>query len=122
MNGAPTHQGNPPAIKPSPRAGVVFKIDDDTVLRGGYGMFWAPWNYSAVTSTGYSQTTSLTQNNNVPITTIDNPFPNGLLQPTGNSLGLASGASQPSASSIPTAPRRACSSVRRICSASCGAT
>ena len=64
VNGAPTHQGNPPAIKPSPRAGVVFKIDDETVLRGGYGMFWAPWNYSAVTSTGYSQTTSLTQNNN----------------------------------------------------------
>jgi hypothetical protein len=93
VNGAPTHQGNPPAIKPSPRAGVVFKIDAATVLRGGYGMFWAPWNYSAVTSTGYSQTTTLTQNNNVPITTIDNPFPNGLLQPTGNSLGLASGAS-----------------------------
>ena len=73
VNGAPTHQGNPPAIKPSPRAGVVFKIDDDTVLRGGYGMFWAPWNYSAVTSTGYSQTTTLTQNNNVPITTHRQP-------------------------------------------------
>src|SRR6185503_18936602 len=56
-------------------------------------MFWAPWNYSAVTSTGYSQTTTLTQNNNIPITTIDNPFPNGLLQPSGNSLGLLSGAS-----------------------------
>ena len=56
-------------------------------------MFWAPWNYSAVTSTGYSQTTTLTQNNNVPVTTIDNPFPSGLLQPTGNALGLASGAS-----------------------------
>jgi hypothetical protein len=93
VNGAPTRQGKPPAIKPSPRAGVVFRIDDDNVLRGGYGMFWAPWNYSAVTSTGYSQTTTLTQNNNVPITTIDNPFPNGLLQPTGNALGLASGAS-----------------------------
>jgi len=93
VNGAPTHQGNPPAVKPSPRVGAVFRITDNTVLRGGYGMFWAPWNYSAVTSTGYSQTTTLTQNNNVPITSIDNPFPNGLLQPTGNSLGLASGAS-----------------------------
>jgi trimeric autotransporter adhesin len=73
--------------------GAVFKIDNDTVLRGGYGMFWAPWNYSAVTSTGYSQTTTLTQNNNIPITSIDNPFPGGLLQPSGNTLGLASGAS-----------------------------
>src|SRR5204862_290028 len=44
-------------------------------------------------STGYSQTTTLTQNNNIPVTAIDNPFPGGLLQPTGNSLGLASGAS-----------------------------
>ena len=93
VNGAPTRQGDPPAIKPSPRAGLVFRFDNDTVLRGGYGMFWAPWNYSAVTSTGYSQTTTLTQNNNVPVTSIDNPFPGGLLQPTGNSLGLASGAS-----------------------------
>ncbi len=93
VNGAPAHQGDPPAIKPSPRAGAVFKFDEDTVLRGGYGMFWAPWNYSAVTSTGYSQTTTLTQNNNIPITSIDNPFPDGLLQPTGNTLGLASGVS-----------------------------
>ena len=59
----------------------MFKIDNDTVLRGGYGMFWAPWNYSAVTSTGYSQTTTMVQNNNIPITSIDNPFPSGLLQP-----------------------------------------
>ena len=93
VNGAPTRQGSPPAIKPSPRAGAVLKIDNDTVLRGGYGMFWAPWNYSAVTSTGYSQTTTMVQNNNIPITSIDNPFPSGLLQPTGNASGLASGAS-----------------------------
>jgi trimeric autotransporter adhesin len=93
VNGANTYQGDPPAIKPSPRLGAVFKFNDDTVVRGGYGMFWAPWNYSAVTSTGYSQTTTMTQNNNIPITSIDDPFPSGLLQPTGNSLGLASGAS-----------------------------
>jgi hypothetical protein len=93
VNGAPTAQGNPPAVKLSPRAGAVFSINPRTVLRGGYGLFWAPWNYSPVLSNGYSQTTTLVQNNNVPITSIDNPFPTGLLQPTGNSLGLLTGTS-----------------------------
>src|SRR6185295_16969608 len=93
VNGAPTQQGKPPAVKLSPRAGIVFNIDRKTVLRGGYGLFWAPWNYSPVLSTGYSQTTTLTQNNNIPITSIDNPFQSGLLQPTGNSLGPLSGVS-----------------------------
>ncbi|MBW8861256.1 MAG: TonB-dependent receptor, partial [Acidobacteria bacterium] len=93
VNGAPTTQGHPPAVKLSPRIGAVFTIDRRTVVRGGYGLYWAPWNYSPVLSTGYSQTTTLVQNNNVPITSIDNPFPGGLLQPTGNSLGLLSGVS-----------------------------
>jgi len=93
VDGAPTTQGNPPPVKLSPRVGVVFTVDRQTVLRGGYGLYWAPWNYSPVLSTGYSQTTTLVQNNNIPITSIDNPFPTGLLQPTGNSLGLLSGTS-----------------------------
>src|SRR5689334_1728101 len=93
VNGAPTTQGNPPAVKVSPRLGAVLTLDRRTVVRGGYGLYWAPWNYSPVLSTGYSQTTTLVQNNNVPITSIDNPFPGGLLQPTGNSLGLLSGVS-----------------------------
>ena len=93
QNGAATAQGNPQAVKLSPRAGLVYNIDGKTVVRGGYGLFWAPWNYSPVLSTGYSQTTTLVQNNNVPITSIDNPFQTGLLRPTGNTLGLLSGAS-----------------------------
>src|SRR5207237_3518119 len=93
VNGAPTSQGRPPSVKLSPRVGGVFTIDRKTVLRGGYGMYWAPWNYSPARSTGYSQTTTLVQNTNVPITTIDNPFPTGLLQPSGNSQGLLSGVS-----------------------------
>src|SRR5207237_7545560 len=92
-NGAPTQQGKPPALKLSPRAGIVFNVDRKTVLRGGYGLYWAPWNYSPVLSTGYSQTTTMVQNTNIPITSIDNPFPTGLLQPSGNSQGLLSGVS-----------------------------
>ena len=94
VDGAPRHQGDPPTIKLSPRAGVVFSLNRDTVIRGGYGVYWAPWNHSATRPVGYSQTTTLTQNNNVPITMLDNPFPNGFLQPTENTLGLRSGISQ----------------------------
>jgi trimeric autotransporter adhesin len=91
VNGAPTHLGNPQTVKVSPRAGAVWKFDDATVLRGGYGTFWAPTSSGPVNSVGYSQTTDLVQNSLVPITSIDNPFPDGFLQPTGNALGLASG-------------------------------
>jgi len=93
VNGQQTQEGRMPALKASPRAGVVFKVNDATVLRGGYGLFWAPWNYTAVTSPGFSQITTLVQNTNVPVTSIDNPFPNGLLQPSGNALGLLTGVS-----------------------------
>jgi hypothetical protein len=71
----------------------VLKLDDRSVVRGGYGMFYAPWNYpSPGTSTygqwGYTATTTLQQNTLVPITSMDNPFPAGLTQPSGNTLGL----------------------------------
>ncbi len=97
VNGAPTVQGNQPAAKFSPRVGSVFSIDPRTVLRAGYGIYYAPWNYpSAGTSSygqwGYSATTTLAQNPNVPTTSIDNPFPGGLQQPSGNALGLLTGA------------------------------
>ena len=47
VNGNPTTQGNPPKIKASPRVGVVYSFDTNTVLRGGYGVYWAPFNYPA---------------------------------------------------------------------------
>src|SRR5262252_5294069 len=47
VNGNPTTQGNPPAIKASPRVGIVYSFDTSTVLRSGYGVYWAPFNYQA---------------------------------------------------------------------------
>jgi hypothetical protein len=96
VNGAPRHQGHPPAIKVSPRGGVVFSLNDKTVVRGGYGIFYGPWNYPAPGTTGYAQygytgSTTLSQNTLIPITSIDNPFPGGLQPPTGNRLGLLTG-------------------------------
>ena len=68
VDGNKTYQGNAPAVKWSPRVGVAYAFDPKTVVRGGYGLFWAPFNYPGVsTSTnnygqvGYSQNTILSR-------------------------------------------------------------
>lgn len=93
QNGATETTGNPPAIKVSPRFGVAFSLNEKTVVRGGYGLFWAPWAYAANNSVGYSATTNLQQDTTIPITSIVNPFASGLIPVSGNSLGSVSGAS-----------------------------
>ena len=94
VNGAKTTQGNPPKAKWSPRVGAVYSLDPKTVVRGGYGLFWAPWNY-AVPDTGannYGQD-GFTNNTIVQQTfgsnpiSLTNPFPNGIQQPSGSTLG-----------------------------------
>ncbi len=98
QNGAPTVQGNQPALKPAPRIGGVYSFNDKTVLRGGYGLFYSPWNYPAAGTTGwgqigYSATTLVQQSTSgAPTITMSNPFPAGLVKPSGNSLGLLTGA------------------------------
>ena len=91
VDGNKTYQGNTPAVKASPRVGVVYAINHRTVLRGGYGLFWAPFNYPIPSTSasnygqvGYSQNTILTSSRSNP-TTFDNPFPNGIQLPSGNS-------------------------------------
>lgn len=93
QNGANEYVGNPPAVKLSPRVGVAYSLNERTVVRGGYGMFWAPWQSSSLSAPGYSQTTTLQQNTAIPITSIDNPFPGGLASISGNSDGMLTGAS-----------------------------
>ena len=47
QNGANDYQGDPPAVKFSPRLGLVYSFNPKTVVRAGYGIYWAPWNYPA---------------------------------------------------------------------------
>jgi hypothetical protein len=93
VDGAPEYQGNPKAIKPAPRVGATFAIDSRTVLRGGYGLFWAPWNYSTNVhgQVGFARSTTLSQSaaeSEVPLNILDNPFPGGILAPKGSAEGL----------------------------------
>lgn len=96
VNGAPTEQGNQPAAKFSPRVGFVYSMNPQTVIRGGYGVYQAPWNYPGVGAanygqTGYSQSTFIQQGQYRPTAFLNNPFPGGVVQPRGNSLGALEG-------------------------------
>ena len=94
VNGANDYQGNPKKIKPAPRVGATYAVDTHTVVRGGYGLFWAPWNYNQRGQIGFTRSTALNQSSSeseVPLTSLDNPFPSGLQQPIGSSQGLLTG-------------------------------
>jgi hypothetical protein len=87
-----------------PRVGFAYQEDTQTVIRAGFGIFHAPM---AVTtqSIGYASTTTSTpaQPNGVtPLFNQSNPFPQGLVQPSGNSLGLVTQVGQ----NITGAPRQ----------------
>lgn len=98
VDGNNDYQGDPPAVKASPRVGLVYSLTPRAVLRGGYGMFWAPWNYQFPSTVnygniGYSQRTAMQQSSDtgVPLAVLRNPFPTGLQPPSANSLGLLTG-------------------------------
>src|SRR3954466_12437962 len=97
VNGAPRAQGDQPAIKAAPRVGAVYSLDDKTVLRGGWGLYYSPWNFPAAGTTGWGQTGYSSQTNvpqvtsGVPTVSLSNPFPNGVVLPSGNTLGLLTG-------------------------------
>jgi hypothetical protein len=98
VDGNPTTQGDPEKIKASPRVGIVYSFNTNTVLRSGYGVYWAPFNYQAPsTSTsnygqvGFTQNTFVQQTAGTPTVTLDNPFPTGVFQPSGSSKGALSG-------------------------------
>jgi hypothetical protein len=99
QNGYPTNQGKS-LNGLAPRGGFAWSLTSKDVIRGGYGFYWAPMQFSGVGETamgrlGYTATTtflSSTDGNRTPANSLSNPFPAGLTPPQGNSLGLATGA------------------------------
>jgi hypothetical protein len=62
-----------------------------TVIRTGFGIFYSVWWQPFVRATGFASNTPMVTTLDgglTPADTLSNPFPNGLIQPTGSSLGL----------------------------------
>ena len=96
QNGYPTTCCNNSDTKFAPRFGIVYALDPKSVVRAGYGLFYAPIYYSTSASLapGYVATTTYVASNNnfnTPANNLSNPYPGGLNQPVGNTLGLKQG-------------------------------
>ncbi len=93
VNGNPTTTGNQ-GSRINPRGGFAYALDKDTVVRGGYGIFYYPIVYSTspALAPGYVLTNSFTSTYSgsaASLTSLSNPFPNIQTQPVGNANGYS---------------------------------
>jgi hypothetical protein len=81
-----------------PRIGIAYRANERTVIRSGFGIFHAPpFDGIATTSVGFAAVTTsrpALADGVTPQFNLANPFPQGLIQPTGSSLGLTTLAGQ----------------------------
>ena len=74
-----------------PRFGAAYQLNEKTVLRGGFGIFMAPYRIDAPNNYGFTASTTFTPTNNQGRTfaaTLDSPFPSGFDAAVGSGLGL----------------------------------
>jgi hypothetical protein len=84
-----------------PRAAVAWQPQDHLVLRAGAGIYYGPSTHMVAgpffnsngffTSTNWNATTYNADGNTVLVNPLSNPFPNGVVEPSGSSLGAATG-------------------------------
>lgn len=90
VNGQPRPLWDANKRNVAPRAAIAWQVERHTVIRMGYGIFYDIARQS-VDQTGFSRQTTLIGSNDTGQTYIgglENPFPNGFLQPAGSSMGL----------------------------------
>jgi len=96
VDGNPTHQWDPPTVKLGPRVGFAYTVNPETVVRGGYAVFWAPYalpsgtGASSIGTYGFTAETSFAASLDgvtPPAGTASNPFPDGAPAPVGNGNG-----------------------------------
>ncbi|HWD00557.1 MAG TPA: TonB-dependent receptor, partial [Candidatus Sulfopaludibacter sp.] len=96
VNGYDRRQYDPEWNNVGPRVGFAYQVGSKTVIRGGYGLFYAG-TYRGANSTvgtqGFSAVTNYVGSPDglTPSVYLSNPFPNGLNKPSGSSQGLLSG-------------------------------
>ena len=90
-----------------PRIGAAYQITPKIVARGGFGLiYYNTQDSPSGQASGYSQTTSYvaTTNSVLPSNSLSNPWPTGVILPTGNTLGLSTllgqGVSYPDPNSV----------------------
>ncbi|HYT65834.1 MAG TPA: TonB-dependent receptor [Vicinamibacterales bacterium] len=93
INGQPKGLYEVPKNNWMPRAGANFKIDDKTVLRAGYGVFYGflGQRRGDVITTGFSSNTPMTVSLNSGLSfveTLSNPFQGGIQEPLGAAAGI----------------------------------
>lgn len=92
--------GNPPGVwngdrnNFAPRIGLAFQLDQKTVLRAGYGLFYAQIGADRrdVNQGGFNQTTIIiptNDNGQTFVASLGNPFPRGIDLPPGAGQGLS---------------------------------
>ncbi len=79
----------------APRLGAAFRLTPRMVIRGGWGLFYAPTAAIQQDAQPYQNPVELAFTNlaagaNAPTNSLDNPFPTGVLQPVGRSANYES--------------------------------
>ncbi|HEV8133011.1 MAG TPA: carboxypeptidase-like regulatory domain-containing protein [Acidobacteriota bacterium] len=94
-DGLPRRQGKLDRNNFGPRIGLAYLIGKKTVVRAGYGMFFSSTAVNEGTPVALASFSAITPYQGsangdttvLPGVSLSNPFPNGLVQPTGSSLG-----------------------------------